>query len=121
MTTIETKMTVSELKEALKASRNKVRLHFTVKGNPSWQSVYRYGKNDIEIGYCRISKREANEHLAEFGLTANLVIEIDKAKAEAEAAQHRHLCIDQMGAILAKFAKAENETVNSNCETAATV
>ena len=114
MTTIETKMTVSELKEALKASRNKVRLHFTAKGNPSWQSVYRYGKKDHEIGYCRISKREANERLAEFGLTANLVIEIGKAKAEVEAAQHRHLCIDQMGAVLAKFAKAENETVNSD-------
>lgn len=83
--TIETKNAVSELQEAIKASRAKVRLHFTAKGNPAWESIYRYGKNDREVGFCRITKKEANERLAEFGLTANLVVEIEKAIEQAQA------------------------------------
>ena len=129
MKTIETKMTVSELREALKASRAKVRLHFTAKGNPAWQCFYRYGKNDREIGTYRLTKKEANEYLAEFGLTANLVVEIEKAIDEAQAAKtaamkesgelytggrdcHK-LTADEINAVYAKFAKAEADEVKT--------
>lgn len=120
---IETKMTVSELREALKASRAKVQFHFTAKGNPTWQSTYHYGKNDIYVGTDRLTKREADERLAEFGLTANLVVEITKAVDEAQAAKtavmkqsgefytggrncHK-LTADEVNAVYAKFAKAD--------------
>lgn len=138
MKTNETKMTVSELREALKASRAKVQLHFTVKGNPAWRVLFRYGKSDVEIGSNRLTKREADERLAEFGLTANLVIEITKAVDEAQAAKtaamkasgefytggrncHK-LTTDEINAIYAKFAKADNsddaEAENESAETA---
>ncbi|MBR1804812.1 MAG: hypothetical protein IJ774_00340, partial [Selenomonadaceae bacterium] len=138
MKTNETKMTVSELREALKASRAKVQLHFTVKGNPAWRVLFRYGKSDVEIGSNRLTKREADERLAEFGLTANLVIEITKAVDEAQAAKTAamkasgefytggrncdKLTTDEINAIYAKFAKADNsddaEAENESAETA---
>lgn len=120
---IETKMTVSELREACRAANRKVELHFTAKGNPAWRSFYRYGRNDREIGTVRLTKREADERLAEFGLTANLVIEIagaiNKAQTAKTAAMREsgelytggrnchELTDDEVNAIYAQFTKAE--------------
>lgn len=118
-----TKMTASELQDAVKASRAKVRLTFTANGNPAWRTVYRYGKNDRQIGSDRLTKKEANERLAEFGLTANLVVEIEKAIEKAQAdktaamkasgeiytgGRNCHMLTDdEITAIYAKFATGE--------------
>ncbi|MBR1645768.1 MAG: hypothetical protein IJ685_03210 [Selenomonadaceae bacterium] len=83
--TIKTKMTANELQNAYNTTQRKVQLHFTAKGNPAWRVRYNYGRHNLEIGYDRLTKKEANERLAEFGLTANLVIEIAKALDKAQA------------------------------------
>lgn len=72
--------TASEMKAAYAASRNVVRVHFTAKGNPAWQSIYHYGLHDRETGYQRISKKDAAAELAKFGLTTEQVIAVQKAQ-----------------------------------------
>ena len=72
--------TASEMKAAYAASRNVVRMHFTAKGNPAWQSIYHYGLHDRETGYQRISKKDAAAELAKFGLTTEQVIAVQKAQ-----------------------------------------
>lgn len=122
--TIKTKMTANELQKAHRAAKSKVELHFTAKGNPAWRVYYRYGRHDLQIGHSRITKKEADERLAEFGLTANLVVEIVKALEKAQAAKtaamkasgeiytagrngHK-LTPDEITAVYAKFATAES-------------
>lgn len=83
--------TASEMKAAYAASRNVVRVHFTAKGNLAWQSIYHYGLNDRETGYQRISKKDAAAELAQFGLTTEQVIAVEKAQ-DAINAEEREAC-----------------------------
>ncbi len=91
--TAEETKTFEEITAAYAKSRDRVRMHFTAKGNVTWQNIYHYGRHGLLSGAQRISKEEAAEILAEYGLTCEQVIAVEKAietlKREERAAARR--------------------------------
>ena len=74
-----TTKTASEMKKAYSESQSVVRMHFTAKGNVAWQACYNMD-DPRNAGTCRISKKDAAEYLAKFGLTTEQVIAVAKAE-----------------------------------------